>query len=129
MAVVGRIAQANDDRNAALDRQRAGVLFCDRLQEKRWLKWLGIGAFECIGQEDVRALRRQLPAAVAQRAADAQFAHRVGADHLFKAVQIFGQRRSLTGHCARALFGFDAAERVFDNAKQVGAGPDRWDQA
>ena len=61
------------------------------------------------------------PPAVAQSATDPQFANRVGADHQFKAVQVFGQRRGLPGHRARALLHLDAAERVLDDAEQVGS--------
>ena len=49
VAVVGRIAEADDDGHAALDRERAGVLLRDRLQEERGLKWFSVWAFERIG--------------------------------------------------------------------------------
>ena len=45
VAVVGRIAEADDDGHAALDREREGVLLCDRLQEERGLKWFSVWAF------------------------------------------------------------------------------------
>ena len=63
-----------------------GVLLGDRLQEELWLQWLRVRAFERIGQKNVRTVGRQLPAVVAQRAADAQFTNRIRTDHLFKAV-------------------------------------------
>ena len=122
MAVVGRIAEADDDGHAALDRERAGVLLRDRLQEERGLKWFSVWAFERIGQEDVRAFVGQLRAAVAQGTADSQFADGIGADHQFKAVEVCGKCGGLSGDRARALLRFDAAQRVLDDTEQICAG-------
>ena len=68
----------------------------------------------------MRAVLGQVCAAVAQGAAHAQFAHRVGADHPLKAIQVFSQRSSLARNSPRALRCFNAAQDVFDNAEQIG---------
>ena len=76
-----------------------------------------MGAFERVGQVHVWAVWGQLGAAVAQCPADAQFAHRVRADHSFKAVKILREGTGLTGHGTRPLFHFDPVEGVFDDAE------------
>ena len=125
VAVVGRVAQADDDRHGALHRQRLAVLLGDGLQEQGRLRRLRMGAFQGVGQVDVGALGGQGGAAVAEGAADAQFAHGVGANQQFEAVEVSGQRGGLPGHGPGALAGFDAAQGVFDDAEQVGAGSHR----
>ena len=125
VAVVGRVAQADDDRHGALHRQGFAVLFGDGLQEQGRLRRRRMGAFQGVGEVDVRAVLGQRRAAVAQGAADAQLADRVGADQQFEAVQVPGKLGGLSGHRAGALAGFNTAQGMFDDAEQVGAGAHR----
>ena len=124
MPVVGRITEADDDRHGAFDCKRPGVLVCDRTQEKRQLRRFGVWAFERIGQVNMRAVRGQLCTVVAQGTADAQFRHRVSADHQLEAVQVLSQCGSLARHSASALRSFNAAQGVIDDAEQIRSGAD-----
>ena len=80
-----------------------------------------MGTFEGVGQIDMRTFGGQRCFAIAQRTADAQFAHRIRADQQFKAIQVFSQCGGLTGNSTLALFLFDPAKRVFNDAEQIGA--------
>ena len=84
-----------------------------------------MGTFEGVGQIDMRTFGGQRCFVIAQRTADAQFAHRVRADQQFKAVQVFSQCGGLTGDSTLALFLFDPAKSVFNDAEQIGACSDR----
>ena len=89
------------------------------------MRRFGVRAFEGVSQVNVRAVRGQLRAAVAQSAADAQFRHRVSADHQLESIHVISQRGGLARHSARALLGLNAGEGVLDNAEQIGPGANR----
>ena len=122
VAVVGRVAEADQHGNRALHRQRLLALLGDGPEEKPQLRRLGMRAFQGIRQVDMRAVGRQRRAPVSQRTADAQLAHRIGAGQKLEAVKVPRQRRCLPRHRARALFGLDAAQGVRNDAQQVGPG-------
>ena len=91
MPVVGGVAEADDHPRVTFHRQRLLVLLGDGLHEQRYpqLPGLGVGARQGVREVDLRgAVRRRPP--VAQGAADAQFAHRVGADQPLEPVQVPG---------------------------------------
>jgi len=104
--VVGRIAQADEDGTVSPGGRRLGRL--------------PVGTSERVGQVNVRAAFGQRRATVAQSAANAQFGHGVGAGHGFEAVEVGSQRGGLARHGLRALFGNYPAQRVLDDAQQIG---------
>ncbi len=120
--VVRRVAEADQDGYRALDGKRPRTLLGHGLEKQRQSGRLGVRAFEGIGQIDVRAPGRQCRVPVAQGATDPQFAHGVRTDQKFEAVEPFRQRRRLSRNRARTLFGFDPAQGVLDDAKQIGSG-------
>ena len=122
VAVVGRVAEADDDGNRALDAQRLAALFGDGLKEERRLRRVGVGAFQGVGEIDAGAVGGQGGAPVGERAADAQLAHRIGAGKELEAVEVLRQRRRLSRHGAGALLGLDPSQSVFDDAQQIGPG-------
>ena len=120
VSVVGRVAQADENGGVFLDFEVLATLVGNGAEKAPELRRLGVRALQGIGQiHACRAGGRRSP--VAQGAADAQLAHRVRADHHLEAVQIACQFRGLSGDGSRALFGFDAAQSVFDDAEEIRA--------
>ena len=125
MPVVGRIAQADDDRHGAFHVQRAGVLVGDGAQEQRQLRRFGVRAFKGVGQVNVRAVTGQLGAAVAQGAADAQLRHRVGADHHSKPYRLPASALAWPATAPAPCSASTRGEGVLDDAEQIRPGADR----
>ena len=122
VAVVGRVAEAYDDGDRALDAQRLAALFGDGLKEERRLRRVGVGAFQRVGEKDAGAVGGQGSAPVGESAADAQLAHRIGAGKELEPVKVLRQHRRLSRHRPRALIGLDPTQSVFDDAQQIGPG-------
>ena len=80
------------------------------LEEERRLRRVGVGVFQGVGEIDMGAVGGQGGAAVDERAAHTQLAHRVGAGKELEAVEVPGQCRRLSGDGAGALFRLDAAQ-------------------
>ena len=119
MAIIRRIAQADDDGHLGLHLEGLGVLVGDGLQEERELRRRSMRAFQRIGQVDVRSASGQLCSLVLKRPRDAQFRHGERTNHDLEAVEVGGKGGSLPRHGARALLALNLAQGVLDDAKKV----------
>ena len=125
LAVVGRVAEAEQHRGGGLDAERAAVLLGQFLERERRRERPGVlaGVLQGVGEVDVGAVVGQTAAGGLDLLGQPEVGDGVGTDQDLEGVDALGRARGRRGDAPAVLL--DAIQGVAHGAQDVGAGPGR----
>ncbi len=124
MAVVGRVADADQHRHGLLHALGAAVLQADGPVQQGQLGDLFVRGFQRVGEHDLDAVTGHVAAVLLEHPGQAQRGDGIRPDHELEAIQGTAQNIGACRHRARAFQALHFRHRVLDDAEQVGAGAD-----